>query len=315
MTSCGDVNPCAPVNPCDCVEPAAIREQGPPGPGGAPGGIPVFQIGVVVVGPVPQVTILEVNPLLYTLNFVIPSANTTFPNTWTDVQTFNAKAVFNNGFTATGSSTIADLTVQTLTVAASGIYVGLQTFNGNTIFNGTNNFVGATTMADLDVNGIFRIPNIVVLPAATAIQGRVVVGTDGRLYFIVGTGSNVASGSTALAATIPFNQVETAIGFNLPFTIPAGPDTAIEIVMQMTLQPTVNPPTTYSNFRIQVRLDNATLGTVVAATGVSNYESTAQLNGVATVPAGAHTLFFTITGLGTGTSSIALTSISARVTF
>ncbi len=315
MTSCGDVNPCAPVNPCDCVEPAAIREQGPPGPGGAPGGIPVFQIGVVISGPVPSVTVIQVNPLLYTLNFVIPSANTSFPNTWIDVQTFSATAVFTNGFTATGSSTIADLTVQTLTVSGTGTYVGLQTFNGDATFNGINTFVGATTMTDLTVNGILKIPNIVALPAATAILGRVVVGTDGRLYFIVGTGANVASGSTALAATIPFNQVETAIGFNLPFTIPAGPDASIEIVMQMTVQPTVNPPASYSNFLVQVRLDNATLGTVVAATGVSVYESTAQLNGRATVPAGAHTLFFTITGLGSGSSSIALTSISARVTF
>jgi hypothetical protein len=292
-----------------------IREQGPPGAGGAPGGIPVFQIGVVISGPVPSVTVVQVNPLLYTLNFVIPSANTSFANTWIEVQTFQSKAVFNAGFTAIGSSTIEDLTVQTLTVAGAGTFVGLQTFNGNTIFNGANNFVGAVTTGDLTGNGIIKFPNLVVLPAATAINGTVVMGTDGRLYFVVGSGSNVASGSTGLAANIPFNQAETAIGFNLPFTIPAGPDAAVEIVMQMTLQPTVNPPPNYSSFLINVRLDNAALGTVIAATGVSNYETTAQLNGRATIPAGSHTLFFTITGLGLGTSTITLTSIAARVTF
>ncbi len=313
--SCGPVSPCAPVNPCDCVEPAAIREQGPPGRAGTPGGVPVFQIGTVVSGPVPIVTITQVNPLLYTLDFVIPSVGTNLPNTWTAVQTFDLPPVFVTGFTATGSSTAVDFaTSGTFTMNGPGVFVGDSVFNGDTTFNGLNHFVGDTDAVNLTVTGDVKLTGVVVLPAATAIQGNVVIGVDGKLYFVVGS-SNIASGSTALAATIVFNAAETAIAFNLPFTIPAGPDAVCGIVMQMTTKPNVNPPTDWSDFLVRCRLDNAVLGTVVGATGVTVFEGTAQINAVATIPAGSHTLFFTIQGTGDGTNSIDLTSITARISF
>src|SRR5260221_14595569 len=131
MSGCGDTNPCAPVNPCDCAETAAIREQGPPGSRGLPGGTPVFTIGTVTEGTIPSVTIVQMNPLLYQINFVIPSAKLNTNNFWTGIQTFEAQAVFNAGLTAGGSSTMFDLTVTHSFISqGTSLFVGLATFGG-----------------------------------------------------------------------------------------------------------------------------------------------------------------------------------------
>lgn len=314
MSGCS-TNPCAPVNPCDCAETADIREQGPPGGRGLPGGIPVFQIGATVSGPVPSVTLTMVNPLLYTLDFIIPSVGTNLPNTWSATQTFSVQTIFSDGFAASGSSTIVDLTVSGTLQAALSIFTGLSTFNGNTVFNGTNDFQGDTTFVNATVNGDFKMPNLAALGAGQAVLGTVVAKADGTFAFTVGA-ANSASGSTALAATIVFNASETAIAFNLPFVVPAGPDALCVVVAQMTVNYSgANPPADISNWYFRCRLDNPTIGAQLGINVVSNFEGSVNLNAQVTVPAGAHTLYFTIQGSGLGSSSLTLTNIEARVNF
>jgi hypothetical protein len=321
MSSCGNTDPCAPVNPCDCVEPAAIREQGPPGPGGAPGGIPVFQIGVVIAGAVPAVTIVQVNPLLYTLNFVIPSANLTTPNTWTEIQTFQGKAVFNNGFTATGDSNIQTLTVGNLTVAGNGTYVGLQTFNGGAVFNGPAEFNGGADIDQLRVSGTIQNAGITQLPANTPILGTVAVDNCGNFFYQGTLGPNSTAGSSALAMNVPFNQAETAIPFSLPFVVPNLPACGVAQPAAVIIRGDVVTnaggaiPVDISSFRVFVRLDNAVTGTILAQRIFTNFEAGGAWITNALIPPGAHTLFFTIAGLSVGSSTITLIAIDCSIDF
>lgn len=316
MSSCNS-NPCAPVNPCECAETADIREQGPPGSRGLPGGIPVFQIGTTVSGPVPMVTITQVNPLLYTLDFVIPSVGTDLPNTWLATQTFAVPAVFSDGFSALGTSTFVNLTVSGDFQAAASIFTGLSTFNGNTVFNGTNDFQGDTTFLNTTIAGTFKLTSLIALPANTAILGELVVLADGTIRFSpTTTSANIISGFTALAAVIPFNQSETAIAFNQPFVIPAGGPSSVRIDAILGALPSgANPPADLSQYLLNARLDDAVTGTVVASAIFSNYEAEALLVGNFLVAAGAHTMYYTIQGIGLGSSSVALRNMGGRIEF
>ncbi len=321
MSGCGDTNPCAPVNPCDCVEPAAIREQGPPGPGGAPGGIPVFQIGAVVAGATPQVTIVQVNPLLYTLNFVIPSANVNTPNIWTEVQTFQGTAIFSNGFNASGNSTIENLTVQKLTVADAGTFIGTQTFTAGAIFNDGIAVTGGVVADNVSVSGTLQNAGIIALPPNVPILGTTVVDNCGNFYFVGNIGPNSVSGSTGLAVNVPFNQAETALPFSLPFTVPnvAGcgvPQPAVVIIRgDIVANAGGALPIDISTFRLFVRLDNAVTGTILAQRTFTNFEAGGTWIVNALIPPGSHTLWFTIAGLSVGTSTITLIAIDCSVDF
>lgn len=293
-----------------------IREQGPPGRAGTPGGVPVFQIGSTVSGPVPLVTITEVNPLLYTLDFVIPQIGTGLPNSWTAVQTFDLPPVFVTGFTATGASTAVDLTISgTFTMNGPGFFVGDSVFNGDTTFNGLNHFVGDTDAVNLTVSGIFKIPNITQLGAGVAQLGTVVIVPDGTLYYAVPSGTNIVIGSMALATVVVFNAAEASF-FSSAFVIPAGPSAQVTLYAQLTIVFSgANPPVDVGQFYLRARLDDAVIGTVVSASAGTNFEATIQLSSSVLVPAGAHTMYFTMQGLAVGTSSIVMTGITTRISF
>ncbi len=312
---------CAPdygnSNPCFQADPALIREQGRPGSPGIPGGTPAFVVGTVATGPNPSVTYTMVNPLLYRVDYIIPSTNVNQPNTWTATQTFTDIIVSGN------ASVLGTTTLTVLDVSGTATFAGLTVFNGATTFNSSADFAAGITTTTLTasglvtLNGIVKIPNIVQLPAATAIQGAVVVQPDGTLNFVVAnTGANVVAGSSALAAVVAWNSAEVAIAFSQNFVVPAGPDARVSVVAQVTLQPNgANPPANLSGFIIRARLDDVVIGTVVTANGVTNFEASCNLLGDFTAPAGAHTVFYTIQGLGTGGSSINLTSISGTIKF
>jgi hypothetical protein len=275
-------------------------------------------VGTVATGPNPSVTYTMVNPLLYRVDYIIPSTNVNQPNTWTATQTFTDIIV---------SGTISALGTTSLTilnVSGAATFAGLTVFNGATTFNSSADFAAGITTTTLTasgtvtLNGAVLIPNIVQLPAATAISGIVVVQPDGTLNFTPGnTGSNVVAGSSGLAQVVLDTSAEVAIAFSQNFTVPAGPDATVNVVAQLTSQVSgTNPPATVSGWIFRIRLDDVVVGTVVVANGITNFEGSVNLLGGFLAPAGAHTLFYTVQGLGgAGTNAINLTSVSGRVTF
>src|SRR5260221_13810395 len=89
---------------CTCGEIPALREEGPPGPAGPNGGVPVFTVGTVTTG-IPSVTVNQITPLLYAIAFVIPTVPPNTANVWSDTQTFTIQAIFNGGL-------ISNVTIQ-----------------------------------------------------------------------------------------------------------------------------------------------------------------------------------------------------------
>jgi hypothetical protein len=323
MSGCGDTNPCAPVNPCDCAETADIREQGPPGARGLAGGIPIFQIGTVVSGSVPQVQLIQVNPLLYTMNFVVPSAGTNLPNSWTGIQTFTQQAVFQQGFSAVGAtSTIFSLNVTNdFTSTGTSLFVGGAIFNGAVVFNGAVTADTIDTTGDATFNADVLIPNIPALAANVCYLGYVVVDNCGRLRFVNGYSPNSASNSNAISQTVTFNQAETQIAMTLPFTVPNVPACGVAMSANTTIFGRVVTgtggalPADISAFVIRVRLDDPVVGTTLAGPSITNFESQGEWYVNANIAPGAHTLYFTISGNGVGSASILLIFIECSVQF
>lgn len=315
------MNGCTPkygeANPCAGIDPSQIREQGLPGAVGLPGQTPTFVVGTVLTGPAPSVTFTMVNSLLYRVDFIIPSTNIHQAQTWTATQTF-ADVVVDGTFTSNGGATF-DL----LTVVTGITLTGISTFNGAATFNSSITAVAGITTNAITVsglttlNGAVKIPNITQLTAGQPQQGNVVVAPDGTLYFVVSSSSsNTAFNATALANVIAFGAAESALAANLNFTVPAGPDALVNLAAQLTfIFSGSNPPADISQFILRARLDNAVTGTVVAANDFSNFEASCNTLGQFSAAAGSHVLYFTVQGLGYGSSSVLLQGITSRVTF
>lgn len=321
MSNCGDTNPCAPVNPCDCAETAAIREQGPPGARGLPGGIPVFTIGTVTSGAVPSVTIVQVNPLLYQINFVIPTVKLNTDNFWTGVQTFEQTAIFQAGLHAAGASTFDQLTASgAFTAEGTALFLGVATFSGPVVLNSDATVAGTVNTLNLHVRGEARFDATALAPN-TCYIGYCVLDSCGRLHYVNAFSPNSAAGGTGLAQVVTFAQSETAIGFNLPFVVPNVPDCGSAMSVTSTIFGRVSTnaggalPPDISAFRVTVRLDNAVTGTVLATASFTNFEFAGQWYVNAQIPPGSHTLFFTVQGLGVGSSSITLSEVTCAIQF
>ncbi len=159
---------------CRCGELPAVREEGPPGPAGADGGTPAFQVGTVTSGPDPSVTLTQVTPLLYTIDFVLPSAPTSTPNTWSDTQTFTVEAIFNGGLTANGPVTVDDDLTVTQNASLNDVTVA-GTFSAN----GTSTFQNASIFGNLDVGGNASVTGGLSVATTSDFVGGILGRTDG----------------------------------------------------------------------------------------------------------------------------------------
>lgn len=305
------------ANPCANDDPSLIREMGLPGAVGLPGSTPVFVVGTVFSGPAPSVTFTAVNPLLYRVDFIIPSTNIHDAQTWTATQTF-ADVIVDGTFTTNGGATI-----DVLTVTGIAAFNDLVTFGGAVTFSSSLTAVSGITANAITVSGTTTlnstvlIPNIPQLGAAVAILGTVVVLPDGTLnYSPSSSGANTASNTSALSAVIPYNQAETAIAFTLPLVIPSGASAIMNLsaVLKFSVSG-ANPPSDVSYFFMSCRLDDPVTGTVLGTSNFTNFEASGTVLSLTTVPAGPHTLYFTISGASVGTSSIVLAGITAIANF
>ena len=324
--------PCAPdfgdQNPCRDQDASLFREMGLPGPPGAPGTTPAFVIGSVTEGAVPSVTLTKVNPLLYRMDFIIPQTGVNQTNTWTATQTYNATSNFNELATFTGG-----ITTNTLTVSGPAIFNGASTFGGAVTFESSATFLGGittntlTTTGDVNVGGQLITTGditdsaIAQLGAGIAIRGTVVADSCGKLFYINGTGPNSNAVSSALALTIAYNAAEGSVGVTLPFTVPnlapcgTAMNANVNLFGRITSAAGGALPTDISAFLMLVRLDNSSSGTILASASITNFEKQALWNVNASIAPGPHTLYFTVQGLGVGTSSITLAEIDASINF
>lgn len=152
---------------CQCGELPALREEGPPGPPGPDGGVPVFTVGTVTTG-VPSVTVNQITPLLYTIDFVLPTVPTNTANLWSDTQTFEVQAVFQAGIAVTGA------TILTGTLGVSGL----------------STLQDVSVLGDLGVNGLCSL-------ASLAVANDVSVGGN------LGVTGNTTFGGTVTFASPP----------------------------------------------------------------------------------------------------------------
>lgn len=158
---------------CRCGELPAVREEGPPGPAGPDGGVPVFEVGTVTTGS-PDVIITQVTPLLYTIDFVLPNVPTNTPNTWSDTQTFTVAAIFNGGFTANDDCTVdADLTV-TGNTTLNNVSIG-----GTLSANGTSTFQNISVFNNLDVSGNANVTGGLSVASTSDLVGGILGRLDG----------------------------------------------------------------------------------------------------------------------------------------
>lgn len=326
MSNCGGSDPCAPVNPCDCAETAAIREQGPQGARGLPGSIPVFQIGTVVAGLTPRVTITEVNPLLYTLDFVIPSANLNSANLWTGIQTFQQQAVFLAGINSSGTSNIDGLTATTAFVSSgTSLFVGVSTFSGAAAFNGGIAVAGGIVTDNLEVDGNATFPGATPITMGECIKGQVYLDSCNKLRYLTGNAPNIATNNGSFSSTITPGSSETAMPINVPFTIPSSCTCGTALARDATITGLLEfvPAATVTSgavdvsiYIMRIRLDNATTGAIVYSSRVSNLDAArnffVQANAI---PPGAHTAFVTLTGAGIGTQNLTAIALGFSVEF
>lgn len=307
------------ANPCANTDPSLIREMGLPGQKGLPGSTPVFVVGTVIAGPTPSVTFTAVNPLLYRVDFIIPSTNINTINNWTATQNFTDVTVAGT-FTTTGGATI-----DVLEVTGAATFGGAVEFNGAVTYNSSAEFLAGftantgTITGDFSVDGTFTNDGISQLPAAMCIRGQVVANDCGQLFYINGQGPNSVVGATALAQSVAFNAAEAGIAFTLAFTVPFVASCGSAMNQNITVFGRVLTnaggalPADISKFIVQVRLDDLVTGTVIANGTFTNFEAGAQWFVNANVAPGAHTLYFTVQGLGVGTASIGLTEIDCSV--
>jgi hypothetical protein len=159
------------------------------------------------------------------------------------------------------------------------------------------------------------------LAANVCYRGYVVVDSCGRLRYVNGFSPNSAASGTALSQTVVFNAAETAIAFNLPLTVPSVPDCGAAMAVNATIFGRLVTaaggalPADISTFVIRVRLDNAVTGFTLAGPSITNFESQGEWYVNAQLTPGPHTLFFTISGNGVGSSSIDLIFIECAVNF
>ena len=310
------------ANPCQNADPGLIREQGRPGAPGVPGGTPVFQVGSVLSGATPSVTYTMINPLLYRVDYIIPGTAVNQANTWTATQTFAGGVNVTGPLVASGGATLDSLNVS-----------GLSTFDGGTLFNGAAEFASSLTClttittANLAVTGTSTLAGPLIndgmaaLPAGRAIRGIVVADSCGQIYYIQGRGPNSVDGSSALSQSVPYDQAETAIAFTVAFTVPSVADCGSPTSQLCTIYGRIVTdaggalPTDVSTYVVRVRLDNPSTGTELANIAFTNFERTGLWNVGQVIPPGTHTLYFTVQGLGLGSSTIGLTEIDCSVNF
>lgn len=217
---------------CVCNELPPTREEGPPGPAGADGGVPVFTVGTVTTGS-PSVTLTQVTPLEYTIDFVLPNVPTSSPNTWSATQTFTVQAVFNGGLAAngpvqinstlgvTGVSTLedanlsGDLSVDGGTTLATLDTTGNANVGGNLSVTGTTSFGGAVS---------FTVPpnlGIVALTANENARGFLVLDHNNVVKFVPNFGytQRGQADGTVIAPVVP-GDINIAVVDPLVITVP-----------------------------------------------------------------------------------------------
>lgn len=150
-----------------------MREEGPPGPPGLDGGVPVFQVGSVTTGS-PNVIITQITPLLYTIDFVLPNVPTSSPNTWTDTQTFAVAAIFQGGFTSNGPTTFSDDVTFDQNAAFNNVTVA-----GTFAANGTATFQDVSVFNNLSVGNNIAASGGLTVGSSSSLVGGILGRVDG----------------------------------------------------------------------------------------------------------------------------------------
>lgn len=239
---------------CSCGELPAVREEGPPGPAGPDGGIPVFEVGSVSTGS-PSVTITQVTPLLYTIDFVLPNVPTSTPNTWSDTQTFTVQAIFNGGLQSNGNVGITgDLSVSGTSTLSGDVSIG-----GILAVNGNTTLANATVTNDLGIGGnltvggnsiftgtvSFTIPpdlGIIALTANQNVRGYLVLDHNNDIKFVAGYGytSRGQAAATGLADVPPLSggiAICDPLVVTVPVLTPNQPLPIIDLEFTVVIEP------------------------------------------------------------------------------
>lgn len=196
---------------CVCGQEPAVREEGPPGPAGPDGGVPVFEVGTVTTG-APDVIITQVTPLLYTIDFVLPNVPTDTPNTWSDTQTFTVQSIFNGGLTSNGPAVFED----DLTAHANAILNNV-TVAGTLSANGVSTFQNISAFNDLDVgNNISASGGLSVALTSSFIGG--ILGRTNGAAAAAGTVGEIISASVASGAAVALVTGTAKTVMTLPLT-------------------------------------------------------------------------------------------------
>jgi hypothetical protein len=116
----------------------------------------------------PSVTITQVTPLLYTIDFVLPTVPTNTANFWSDTQTFAVEAIFQAGIGVTGDSV----------------------FTGDVAVSGLSSLTNVTISGDISVNGVASFDSL-------AVNNDVSIGGN------LGVTGNTHFGGTVTFSTTP----------------------------------------------------------------------------------------------------------------
>lgn len=132
------------LNPCACDDAAPIRVEGTTGQDGPKGATPKFSIGTVSSGDA-SITVVVVDDVNRTINWVLPAVPEGMAYEWTKVQTFEAKSIFELGLITTGGTTTFGGTG--LTVTPNGTLSGTATVGGSSQIDGDLNVTTDVTLS------------------------------------------------------------------------------------------------------------------------------------------------------------------------
>jgi hypothetical protein len=157
-------------------------------------------VGSVVAGPDPSVTLTQITPTLWQMDFVLPGAPTSTENTWSEKQTFLVAASFDDGFTSEGPVQIND----DLAVTGNSVFQSVQVL-GDIQSNGTAEFASLTVFNDASIGGNLFVAGGFTVMQAVNFNGGVNGITNGAAAGIGQVGevlfSEVASGSAVPLVT------------------------------------------------------------------------------------------------------------------
>lgn len=222
-------------SPCVCDEPVGIQEEGPTGPTGPGGETTNLSVGSVASGPA-SITDSSPSYAQAIYNFVLPAVPDGVPYTWSEINTFEQKPVFENGLTTTGGT--SEITGGTVEVTSAATFDAAVDIAADTVANdnitvttnlqddGPLTVEGDTTLAALAVNQDISFgPNASIVLASTSelIAGALVLDECLRPKLVPYKGSNTYTKGAATGlltiAPVDVGPICNAISFTVAASV------------------------------------------------------------------------------------------------